>query len=153
MNTIIEDEYGNLHTINDSIATELLQRGVIRHRDDGTLVANEADLNNLPERFPWLCVCDFCSERPAAWNIIVEDFSLDGPVKFESVGGWLACEPCGTFIKSGKSEQLARRVNARLGPLPDDARAIVNVFHTQMLDAFWQHFKRIERITPRPFGH
>lgn len=147
----VVDENGTLHYYPEDahralVAVGLIWRAADRWRQAGP---DAIDLGILPE----LAVCDFCSQRPVAWEAMTDSFSLlmvafptKGATTFTSTQGWVACEPCGALIVAGKRHALLRRAIANTvhqpGPITQPIIDALRELHA----GFWRCYRSIRRL-------
>lgn len=102
----------------------LVERGLIRpdrhgFRGDDSQAALLAMIES-----PEFMVCDFCGASPVRWEFPCEDFlAVETPREtHNSLGGWMACDPCAELIHEAKINQLSERaLDAYFAKHPDDA--------------------------------
>lgn len=152
---ICEDETGGFHTFHPSVGDELRARGVI-FGYEGNWKIKQADANTVVERYAYLAICDFCSERPVAFD--VECASFADAFGGNSVGNWAACQTCGEIIKRRGTRALVERVLASKlhQSSKDDAQefaALIRPMIQENMRRFWQHYRGIRSIKVGAYGH
>lgn len=137
----VVDEEGSLHYFLKDVHRTFVAEGAIwfdgcRWRCQSTIAVDK--------RLE-LSTCDFCLRRPVAWDVDVESFAVAG-LNFESVGGWYACDACGTAIVTRDEQTLQKLALEKITHLPPAERYVSACSQLEMLTLFWKHFKGIQPI-------
>lgn len=80
--------------------------------------------------------CDFCSATDPAWTVPAQTFGYAILPGHNSVGEWLACDPCADLVIRGHWTNLLRRAVEEFekvhGPLHPAARVSMASLHRQL---------------------
>src|SRR5262245_37824841 len=98
------DPFGEVIVLTEEVRDALITRGDLR------CVEGISDIN-IARDTPWLAACDFCAERPVAWNVRCKGF-VQGT--FETTGDLLVCDTCERLVQQGDRTGLLNRILARV---------------------------------------
>lgn len=99
---------------------------VAEMHDHVAVPVDPADVSWSPDK-----ICDFCSQMPAPWVIIADDFIVrtGGFAAMRMQGNWYACPPCAELVHRRQWAILIDRV---VGLHPHIPRRGLQVTYTQL---------------------